>query len=78
MIRWLLGHGDDLGHVPHWSPLRADQAAADTERLLLGHAGPVRVVGNRTVERREAQVQARRLREATQRAVVLAWRGEAR
>ena len=77
MIRWLLGHTDGHGFVSGWTPVRADQAAADTERLLLGAAGPAVVVGNRTVERREAQVAARRLREATQRAVVLAWKGKA-
>ena len=57
MMRWLLGHTDGHGYVASWNQVRADQAAADTERLLLGHAGPARVVGNKRHEAFWAQIE---------------------
>jgi len=50
--RWLMGAGRDReAYVADWSPLRAEQAYRDTERLLLGACGPVRVVGSRSLEK---------------------------
>jgi len=45
-----LWRSDDLGQIHPWNPVIADRCAADTERLLLGWAGPPRVVGNRRDE----------------------------
>ena len=64
--RWLLG-GDDLGTVHPWNAVISERHAAATGRLLLGAAGPARVVGNRIVEAREQRVAERRAREAAQR-----------
>lgn len=64
---WLLGGAFDLGYVRPWNPVIAEQHEAATAHLLLGACGPARIVGNRTVERREAAVDARRAAEAAQR-----------
>lgn len=59
--RWLIGAGGERAvYVADWTPQRAAQAYRDTERLLLGACGPVRVVGDRVVEAREQRVQAMR------------------
>lgn len=73
--RWLLGRSPDLGLVQPWNPVIADKHREATERLLLGAAGPARVVGNRETERivaeREQRVEARRQREAAEDAAAM-------
>ncbi len=41
---WMLALNSPIGTlIPGWTAVRADAAAEDTERLLLGSTGPVRV-----------------------------------
>lgn len=75
ILRWLWAAPSRPAYIRPWNRAVADRHAEATERLLLGAAGPARVVGDRIVERREQAVAARRQREAEQRAVVLVWRG---
>jgi hypothetical protein len=53
-------------YVPNWTPVRAEQAWRDTERMLLGACGRKRIVGDRVVEERNRRVEAMRARPARQ------------
>lgn len=68
-MRWLIFGRDDLGHISGWNPLVAERHAEATARYLLGACGPAKVVGSRTVERRE-----QRLREMAARQRPKLWR----
>lgn len=65
--QWLFG-SQDLGHVSPWNGVIAERHAAATERMLLGAAGPARVVGNRRDEAILAD-RERRAAEMTMRSV---------
>ena len=50
---------DSLGHIRPWDPVIAARHEAQTQAMLTGWAGNVRVVGHRPTERILAEREAR-------------------